>query len=77
MDEFQLTLNKAPFGKRDSICSNEGPCPFPRGNFNGMTKIFKSSSELMGQFQPQLTQCILRVIGIQVLQIRIHSILKK
>ena len=53
--------------KETQIYSNEGPCPFPRGDNNEnvniyIVEILKSSSpELQGQFKPDLAQSILQV----------------
>ena len=36
---FYLTWHKASLSEVDSICSNEGPRPFPRGDNNEIAKI--------------------------------------
>ena len=33
-----------------NICSNEGPCSFPRAVYSKMVKVYCSSLELLGQF---------------------------
>ena len=32
---------KHPWVKRNQVCSNEGPCPFPKGDNNEIVKMFE------------------------------------
>jgi hypothetical protein len=53
-----------PWGKGIQICSNEGWCPFLRGDDSERVKIHKnilkiSTQEPMGEFQSNLVQIIL------------------
>ena len=54
---------KHPWVKGICVCSNEGSCPFPRGDNYSIVKIhwrnLKSSPEPLGQFQPNSAQNIL------------------
>ena len=57
------------------VCSNEGPNPFSkvrklRNSQNYIDKIKKKSSppEPLGQFQPNLAQCILACRGFKFVQ---------
>ena len=54
---------KHPWVKGSQVCSNEGPCPFPRGDKNEIAKVIDeikkySSPEPLSQFQPNMAQCI-------------------
>ena len=67
------------------VCSNEGQCPFPRGDNNiiveihlpSLKNLLQLSSEPLGKVQQNLAQSILGWKELKVLQIQDHSILKK
>ena len=54
---------KNPWVKGIQVCSNEEPCPSPRGDNNEIAKYMderkSSSSEPVSQIQPNLAQSIL------------------
>ena len=77
LGQFQLNLAQSILGWREiQVSSNEGPCPFPRGDIYEITEIHWrilikfSSPEQLGKFQPNIAQTIRGWRGLKVLQIR-------
>ena len=64
---------KHPWLKGIQVCSNKGPCPFPRGcwlkNCENISRIFWRTT---CQFQPNLAQSILFWRGFNFIQMKGH-----
>ena len=63
-------IPKHSWMKGIQVCSNDVPCPFPRGDNYEILKIHwrikkSSSPETSGLFQPNLAQCILGWWGLK------------
>ena len=60
-ENFNKTCTKHPLVMGSQVCSNEGPCPFKRGDNNQIAKI----NNLTRPIQSILAQSILGWMGIQ------------